>query len=105
MSKLLEIKYENSSGIPFRWEYEIENKEICEFVKFKKQGEKTKRPICGGSIEKTYYFKGIKEGTTKIIFKHINFADNYLSEINEYTIEVDSKLNISILSKENKRVI
>ena len=25
MSKLLEIKYENSSGIPFRWEYEIEN--------------------------------------------------------------------------------
>ena len=32
-SKLLEIKYTISSGIPFKWEYEIENKQICEYIK------------------------------------------------------------------------
>ncbi len=101
---LFEIKYEMSSGIPFKWEHEIEDKEICEFVKKEVTGEKTKEPICGGPIEITYYFKGLKEGTTKIIFKYINFADNYVSEINEYQISVDKELIITLISKEEKRM-
>ena len=41
-SKLLEIKYSLSSGIPFKWEYEIKNNKICEFIKSESKGEKTK---------------------------------------------------------------
>ena len=100
----LEIKYDISSGIPFRWEYEIEDKEICEFVESNSQGEKAKEPICGGKVYTTYIFKGLKEGKTKIIFKLINFADDYLSEINEYNIEVDKNHKIALISKEEKKI-
>ena len=41
-SKLIEIKYEISSGIPFKWEYEIENNKICEFVKKNPKQKKLK---------------------------------------------------------------
>ena len=101
-SSLLEITYQKSSGIPFRWEYEIENTKICEFVECKEKRNKVNKSICGGIVETTYYFKGIKKGQTKIIFKYINIADNYLSQINEYRVIVDEELNINIISKEIK---
>ena len=101
-SKLIEIKYEISSGIPFKWEYEIENNKICEFVKKESKAEKTKVPICGGNVEKIYYFKGLKKGNTTIFFKCINFADNYQSAIDEYKVNVDDNLNINIISKKSK---
>ncbi len=101
---LLEIKYNLSSGIPFRWEFEIENSKVCDFVKRESNAEKTKEPICGGNVETNYYFKGLKKGKTTIIFKCINFADNYLSEIHEYKVMVDDNLNISLISKEERRL-
>ena len=100
-SKLLEIKYNLSSGIPFKWEYKIENNEICEFIKCESKGEKTKEPICGGNVETSYYFKGIKKGKTSILFKCINYADNYQIKTDEYKILVDESLNIIISSKKS----
>ena len=96
-SKKLEISYEMSSGIPFRWEYEIKDEKIVEFVKREVKGEKTKRPICGGPITIKYIFKGIKEGKTKIIFKLVNFTDNHIERKEEYKVSVDEKLNINII--------
>lgn len=104
-SNVLIIKKDISSGIPFRWEFEIENKDICEYIKKESKGEKTKEPLCGGKIETIYCFKGIKEGTTKIIFKYKNFADNYISQIEEYKVVVDNQLKIKIDSKEIKNDI
>ena len=100
-SKNLEIVYDINAGIPFRWEYEIEDNTICEFVESKSVGEKAKEPICGGKVEISYIFRGLKSGKTRINFKLINFADNYLSRIDEYNIKVD-KGNIIILSKDKK---
>ena len=102
-SKPLEIIYEKSSGIPFKWEYEIENTNICKFERSYSIGEKTKEPICGGSVETHYLFKGLQKGKTKIIFKCINFADHYISEINEYKVEVDQDKNITLLEKKIKK--
>lgn len=99
--KNLEITYDISAGIPFRWEYEIEDTTICEFVESKSICEKAKEPICGGKVEISYIFRGLKSGKTRIIFKLINFADNYLSRVDEYNIKVD-KGNIIILSKDKK---
>ena len=92
-SKLLEIKYSLSSGIPFKWEYEIKNNKICEFIK--------SESICGGNVETSYYFKGIKKGKTSILFKCINYADNYQIKTDEYKILVDESLNIIISSKKS----
>ena len=103
-SKLLEIKYNLSSGIPFKWEYKIENNEICEFIKCESKGEKTKEPICGGNVETSYYFKGIRKGKTSIFFKCRNFVDNYQTKIDEYKILVDDNLNITIKSKIEKNI-
>lgn len=97
LSKKLDISYRMSSGIPFRWEYEIEDTNIVEFVSKKTVGEKTKEPICGGPITIHYYFKGKKKGNTKIIFKLVNFADNYLDKEEVYNISVDDRLNAKIV--------
>ncbi len=101
---LLEIKYSISSGIPFKWEWEIEDQTICNLVKCTSHGEQTKKLICGGKVETTYFFKGFKPGTTKIIFKYINFADNYVSKIDEYTVIVNQNFKISLVSKEEKKM-
>lgn len=104
-SNKLEIVYDISSGIPFRWEYEIKDNSVCEFVKVKSKGEKTRVPICGGKVQNTYIFSGIKPGKTKIIFKLINISEDCLVEKDEYNIEVDDDNNIILLSKEHKRNI
>ena len=103
--KKLEIVYNINAGIPFKWEYEIKDNSICELANIKSKGEKTKKPICGGNIENIYTFKGIKSGKTIILFKLINIADNNISEVDEYNIEVDKNNNIILLSKKNKRSI
>ena len=96
-SKKIEISYKISSGIPFRWEYEIEDESIVKLMKKETRGEKTKVPICGGQLNIKYIFKGIKEGNTRIIFKLVNFADNYIDREEEYKVSVDEKLNIKII--------
>ena len=96
-SKKIEISYDISSGIPFRWEYEIEDNTIVELIKKETKGEKTKEPICGGKLTIKYIFKGIKEGKTKIIFKLVNFADNYIDREEVYNISVDKNLNLKII--------
>ena len=97
ISKTLEISYQMNSGIPFKWEFKIKNNKIVEFVKQEVIGEKTKEPICGGNITIKYIFKGIKPGKTKIIFKLVNFADNYTQREEEYNIQVDNSLNIKTI--------
>lgn len=96
-SKKIEISYDISSGIPFRWEYEIEDNTIVELIKKETKGEKTKEPICGGKLTIKYIFKGIKEGKTKIVFKLVNFADNYIDREEVYNISVDKNHNIKII--------
>ena len=96
-SKKLEIKYNINSGIPFKWEYEILDNDIVEFINKKTVGEKTKEPICGGSLTIYYYFKGIKKGNTVMKFRLINFADNYIEREEEYNISVDKNLNLKII--------
>ena len=96
-SKKIEISYDISSGIPFRWEYEIEDNTIVELIKKETKGEKTKEPICGGKLTIKYIFKGIKNGKTKIIFKLVNFSDNHIEREEKYDVSVDEKLNIFLL--------
>lgn len=94
--KILKISYRMSSGIPFRWEYEIKDESVVEFDRKETVGEKGNDKICGGPITINYYFKGLKEGKTKIIFKYVNFADNYTDSVEEYNVIVDKDNSIRL---------
>lgn len=97
-SKKLELTYEINAGIPFRWEYEIEDEDIVEFVGTKVIRDDNKGGKVGGSVYTNYIFKGKKEGTTTITFKMVSITDdNYDGTVEKNTVKVDKDLNISLV--------
>ena len=93
-TKELELTYEINAGIPFKWEWEIENEEIAEFVKSYVVRDDNKGGIVGASVYTNYVFKGLKEGTTKITFKYVNFTTGEVFEEKTHVVKVDKDNNI-----------
>ncbi len=97
-SKKLELTYEKSAGIPFKWVYEIEDPTIVEFVenyvlKDENTGAKT-----GAPVYVNYVFKGLKEGITNVTFKLVSIDnDDDVMEKSVNKIKVDKDLNISLV--------
>ena len=101
--KQLELTYEINAGIPFKWEYEIEDDSIVKFVKSYVVRDENTGGKVGASVYTNYVFESVKPGTTTIKFKYVNFADNYVSGERKHVINVDNDLNISLV-KEDKEV-
>ena len=96
--KELELTYEINAGIPFRWEYEIKDEDIVEFVRsYVVEDQNEKGALTGAPVISNYVFRGLKEGRTVITFKYVNFADNYVSGTKEHEVIVDKDLNISLV--------
>ena len=96
--KKLEITYEITAGIPFKWEYEIKDKSIVKFIKnYVVKDYNEEGALCGAPVIINYVFKGLMEGETTIIFKLVNFADNYEKKKEKYKVKVDKDLNISLI--------
>ena len=93
-TKELELTYEINAGIPFKWEWEIENEEIAEFVKSYVVRDDNKGGIVGASVYTNYVFKGLKEGSTKITFKYVNFTTGEVFEEKTHVVKVDKDNNI-----------
>ncbi len=96
-NKELEITKSISAGIPFKYEVEIEDKEIVEFVKSYVVKDENTGGIVGAKVHTNYVFKGLKEGKTHIIFKFVNFTNNIVDSEDKYLVKVDSDLNISLV--------
>lgn len=96
-SKELELTYQTNGGVPYEWKYEIENKNIVEFVKKYEVDNENKKGIVGAPISINYVFKGLKEGTTTITFKYVNITDGTVSKEEKHTIKVDNYKNISLV--------
>ncbi len=95
--KELEIMKDISAGIPFKWEIEIEDESIVEFVKsYVVQDDNTDGKV-GAKIYTNYVFKGLKEGSTNIVFKFVNFTNNIVDSEDKYPVHVDKDLNISLI--------
>ena len=95
--KELEIMKDISAGIPYKWEVEIEDKEIVEYVKsYVVQDDNTDGKV-GAKIYTNYVFKGLKEGSTNIVFKFVNFTNNIVDSEDKYPVHVDKDLNISLI--------
>lgn len=102
--KQLELTYEINAGIPFRWEYEIEDDSVVKFVKSYVVKDENTGGKVGASVYTNYVFESVKPGTTTIKFKYVNFADDYISGERKHVVKVDRDLNISIV-REDKEVI
>ncbi len=92
--KQLELTYKINTGIPFRWEYEIEDESIVKFVKSYVVKDENKGAIVGAPVYTNYVFEGLKEGETTITFKFVNFTENTVSNKTKHYVKVDKNGNI-----------
>ena len=92
--KQLELTYKINAGIPFRWEYEIEDESIVKFVKSYVVKDENKGAIVGAPVYTNYVFEGLKEGETTITFKFVNFTENTVSNKTKHYVKVDKNGNI-----------
>ena len=71
-SKQLELTYDINAGIPFKWEVEVEDESIVKYVKNYVIEDENKGGLVGGKVSRNYVFKGLKKGTTTIVFKSLS---------------------------------
>ena len=95
--KRIELTYKSNCGVPFKWEYTIEDPTIVEFVKSYELKNENKGAIVGAPIYTNYVFKGLKEGTTKVIFKYVSITDGHVAKEEVNTMQVDKNKNIAIV--------
>lgn len=95
-SKELELTYKSNGGVPYKWEYKIEDESIVKFVKTKDITSKEDKKLDGGPVYTNYIFKGLKQGKTTITFKYINIVDGSVVKEEKLTVKVDKYKNISL---------
>ena len=97
-SKELELTYMTNGGVPYRWEYKIEDESIVEFVRNKDITSEEDKKLDGGPVYINYIFRGLKEGKTTITFKYVNIVDNSIEREEKVTVKVDKYKNISLVA-------
>lgn len=99
--KEIELTIESTAGIPYKWEYEIEDDSVVKLDrKYVIKNENTGGKV-GGHIYTNYVFKGLKPGKTIVHFKYVNINnknDIYKEETD--ILKVDNNLNISLVLME-----
>ena len=90
----LEMVYKINAGIPFKWEYEIEDESVVKFVKSYVIKDENKGGIVGAKVHTKYVFKGLKKGETAIVFKFVNFTTGEVTNEERHKIVVDENNNI-----------
>ena len=95
-SNTIEITHEETRGVPYTWDYEIEYESIVRFVK--KYNLNKNNTSKGGTDKYNYVFKGLKKGSTAVTFKKLDYyTGETVSEEHMYLI-VDGRKNISLLA-------
>ena len=94
----LEITRTINAGIPYEWEFEIEDTDVAEFVKSYVVEDKNQDGLVGAPVTTKYVFKGLKEGKTTITFKMISITDDSIESTDVYKIEVDKDKNVKLVT-------
>ena len=97
-SKELELTYKTNGGVPYKWEYKIEDESIVQFVETKDITSEEDKKLDGGPVYINYIFKGLKEGKTIITFKYINITNGSIEKEDKVTVKVDKYKNISLIA-------
>ena len=101
LSKDLKITYNINSGIPFKWDYKIGNKNIVQFVRSYVTSDHSGEVIDGADVFVNYVFKGLKKGKPTIIFRCVSLGDNSIVREEKYNVVVDADMNISLLDNKD----
>lgn len=94
-SKTLEITVNTNGGVPYNWQYEIEDEEIVKYVK--KYTVEEDKTLDGGPISINFVFEGLKEGKTTIKLKYVSVIDNSIEKEEIHHVKVDKLKNISLV--------
>lgn len=97
--KNLELTYKINAGIPFKWEYSIEDETVVKLKKSYITKNDNKGAKVGAPIYTKYIFEGLKEGKTTITFKYINITNELPPKEEKYFIKVDKNKNVELLEK------
>ena len=71
-SNIIELTYKTNGGVPYNWEYEIEDEAIVKFVKSYVIEDKNKNGLVGAPIYTNYVFEGVNDGVTTVTFKYVS---------------------------------
>ena len=97
--RTLDITYKINAGIPFKWEYSIEDESIVKLKKSYVTKNENKGAIVGAPIHRKYIFEGLKEGKTTITFKYVNVTKEMPNKEEKYYVKVDKNKNVELLKK------
>lgn len=97
--RTLDITYKINAGIPFKWEYSIEDESIVKLKKSYVTKNENKGAIVGAPIHTKYIFEGLKEGKTTITFKYVNVTKEMPNKEEKYYVKVDKNKNVELLKK------
>lgn len=95
-NKELELTYKSNGGVPYKWEYKIEDESIVKFVRTKDITSKENKKLDGGPVYTNYIFKGLKQGKTTVTFKYTDIVDGSVDKEEKLTVKVDKYKNISL---------
>ena len=99
-AKTVELNYKSNGGVPYKWEYTIEDPSIVKLEETKVIDDQNKDGMVGAPITTSYIFKGLKEGTTTVTFKYVSVVDGSVDKEEKTTMKVDK--NLSITAEANK---
>ena len=100
-SRQIELTQKTNGGVPYEWEYEIEDENIVKFVKKYTIEPSKGEPIEGGAISINYVFKGNKKGVTTVTFRYRNITTNKVEKESVYKLKVDKHKRISLIVADN----
>ena len=87
-----QIKVNTNGGVPYSWEYKIDNENIVEI----KQSSKALNKNEGGPVEVYFDITAKKEGNATLTLEYKDVRDQHVEKEEIYQIEVthDLKMNI-----------
>lgn len=98
--KELELTYKMSAGIPFKRVIEIEDESIVELVRNYVSKDENNGGKVGAPVYMTYVFKGLREGTTTIIYKVVSISeDSDVMSEEKSIVNVDKEGNITLVNE------
>ena len=78
LSKKIEITKKINAGIAYEWRYEIEDSSIIECSEIYVLNDENTNGKVGAPVYRNYVFRGLKKGTTKVIFRKVLCHNLYL---------------------------
>ena len=103
--KELSLVYSSNGGVPYTWEYEIDDETVLTKSNEYIVKDENRDGRVGAPVYTKYVFKGLKAGETKLSFKYKSFVTGEVAKLELFNVTVNKDLSIDytmIQSTENE---